>query len=270
MLVVLSPAKKLDWTPKGEPRAMSAPMFQEDAVALAKEARKIGAAGLKRLMKISDKLAELNLERFERFAARPSDLETRPAMYAFAGDTYTGLDAASLDADALDWAERHLRILSGLYGVLRPYDAMQPYRLEMGSRLHTPRGKSLYDYWGAEISQALNTDAQKTGAHVLVNCASQEYFGAVDRNALKPRVVTPVFKEKREGEEPQIISFYAKKARGAMARFVMENRLSDPSALREFDTAGYRYAPELSQHDQPVFLRDLPAQSSGKVNSGGA
>lgn len=270
MLVVLSPAKKLDWTPKGPARAMSEPLFQQDAIALADAARKIGADGLKRLMKISEKLAELNLERFESFAAKPDDLATRPAIYAFAGDTYTGLDAASLDADALDWAEGHLRILSGLYGVLRPYDALQPYRLEMGSRLQTARGKTLYDYWGAQISKALNADAKKAGADVLVNCASQEYFGAVDQDALKPRVVTPVFKEQREGEDPQIISFYAKKARGAMARFIMENRLSDPAALREFDIAGYRYAPELSQHDQPVFLRELPAQSSGKVSATGA
>jgi len=270
MLVVLSPAKKLDWSPKGAPRVLTSPDFQEDAVTLAQEARKIGADGLKRLMKISDKLAELNLARFESFTAQPDKNATRPAIHAFAGDTYTGLDSASLDADALDWAEGHLRILSGLYGLLRPFDAMQPYRLEMGSRLHTAQGKSLYEYWGTRISDALNAAAAQTGAQVVVNCASQEYFGAVARDALKPRVVTPVFKEQRDGEDPQIISFYAKKARGAMARYIVENRLTDPDALLEFDTAGYRHAPELSQPDQPVFLRPLHTQPSGMEKPGGA
>lgn len=270
MLVVLSPAKKLDWSPQDAPRALTVPDFQQDAVILAQEARKIGAEGLKRLMKISDALAELNLDRFERFKARPDPDATRPPIHAFAGDTYTGLNAASLDADALDWAERHLRILSGLYGVLRPFDAMQPYRLEMGSRLHTAQGKSLYAYWGTRISDALNSAAEEAGAQVIVNCASQEYFGAVARDALKQRIVTPVFKEQREGEHPQIISFYAKKARGAMARFIMENRLTDLSALTEFDTAGYRHAPEISQPDAPVFLRPLQAHPSGKDTPGGA
>ncbi|WP_071468676.1 peroxide stress protein YaaA [Roseinatronobacter thiooxidans] len=270
MLVVLSPAKKLDWTPKGAPRALSRPAFQDDAVVLAQEARKIGADGLKRLMKISDKLAALNLERFESFAPQPDPNATRPAIHAFAGDTYTGLNAASLDADALAWAEGHLRILSGLYGLLRPFDAMQPYRLEMGSRLHTAQGKSLYDYWGTRISEALNATAAQTGSQVLVNCASQEYFGAVAPAALRLRIVTPVFKEQAEGEEPKIISFYAKKARGAMARFIVENRLTDPAALLDFDTGGYRYAPDLSQADQPVFLRAVQIHPSDMENSVGA
>ncbi len=258
MLVILSPAKKLDWSPKGTARALTEPDFQQDAITLAAEARKIGAEGLKSLMKISDKLAALNLERFETFAAQPEPEATRPAIHAFAGDTYTGLDARSLDGDALDWAEGHLRILSGLYGLLRPFDAMQPYRLEMGSRLQTARGASLYDYWGERIAQALNAAAAEVGADVVVNCASHEYFGAVAQQALHPRVITPVFKEMRDGEEPKIISFYAKRARGAMARFILENRLRDPSALQDFTTGGYSYAADLSQPDQPVFLRPQP------------
>lgn len=255
MLVILSPAKKLDWTPRAAPRALTDPAFQDDAIYLAKEARKIGAEGLKKLMKISDNLAALNLDRFTQFAATPDPDQTRPAIHAFAGDTYTGLDAASLDADALDWADRHLRILSGLYGILRPHDAMQPYRLEMGSRLATARGRTLYEYWGTRLAKALDDAARDTGASVIVNCASQEYFGAVARDALKTRVITPVFKEKRDETEPRIISFFAKKARGAMARYILENRLKDTQALHEFDTAGYRYAPELSEPDAPVFLR---------------
>lgn len=257
MLVVLSPAKKLDWSHRGTLKALSTPDFQQDAVALAREARKIGAEGLKTLMKISDNLAQLNLERFERFAGAPAPEVTRPAIHAFNGDTYTGLDAQSLDADALAWAEDHLRILSGLYGLLRPFDAMQPYRLEMGSRLKTARGASLDDYWGSRIAEALNDAADAAGSEIVVNCASQEYFGAVDRAALRPRVISPVFKDQREGEQAKVVSFFAKKARGAMARFILENRLSDPGALRDFDTAGYRYAPGLSEPDTPVFLREI-------------
>ncbi len=255
MLVLLSPAKKLDWSARATPRALSEPAFQKDAIVLAEAARKLGADGLKKLMKISDKLAALNFERFENFAASPEAEATRPAINAFAGDTYTGLDAVSLDADALDWAEGHLRILSGLYGLLRPFDAMQPYRLEMGSKLATGRGGSLYDYWGSEIAGALNKATQDAGVDVIVNCASHEYFSAVDRVALHPRVISPVFKEMPEGQEPRIVSFYAKKARGAMARFILENRLRNPEALRDFSTGGYEYLPQLSEPDQPVFVR---------------
>ncbi|MCC1481911.1 peroxide stress protein YaaA [Roseibaca sp. Y0-43] len=255
MLVILSPAKKLDWTAR--PDATTRPDFQADAVALADVAKDLGAPGLKKLMHISDKLADLNLERFENFAADPEPEATRPAIHAFAGDTYTGLDARSLDADALDWAKGHLRILSGLYGLLRPFDAMQPYRLEMGSRLATERGKSLYDYWGDRISMALNDAAKDAGAEVIVNCASQEYFGAVDLGALRPRVITPQFLDSKDGAEPKVISFYAKKARGAMARFILERRLTDPAELREFDTGGYAYDPEQSTPDRPVFLREI-------------
>ncbi len=262
MLVVLSPAKKLDWSARGAERPLSSPEFQDDAIALAHEARQIGAEGLKNLMKISDKLAQLNLERFESFAEGPSPEQTRPALHAFNGDTYTGLNAASLDADALDWAEGHLRILSGLYGLLRPYDAMQPYRLEMGSRLKTARGTSLYAYWGDRIAQGLNETGAAAGTDLLVNCASTEYFGAVDRAALRLRVITPMFKEKRDGEAPKIISFHAKKARGAMARFILEHRVTDPAGLQDFDTGGYRYARELSQPDAPVFLREAPSAAS--------
>jgi cytoplasmic iron level regulating protein YaaA (DUF328/UPF0246 family) len=256
MLVILSPAKKLDWRPHGTPVTLSEPEFQADATYLAREARKIGAEGLKKLMKISDNLATLNLERFEQFRPDPDPDATRPAIHAFAGDTYTGLDATSLDADALHWAEGHLRILSGLYGLLRPFDAMQPYRLEMGSRLATARGRSLYDYWGPRLAEALDDTARSAGAKVIVNCASQEYFGAVARDALRTPVITPVFRDQRDGAEPRVISFFAKKARGAMARFILENRLTDPESLRTFDTAGYRYAPELSAPESPVFLRE--------------
>ena len=185
-------------------------------------------------------------------------MEEKPAALAFAGDTYQGLEAASLDADEMAWAQDHLAILSGLYGVLRPLDAIEPYRLEMGSRLATDRGRTLYDFWGDRIARALDAQAAEVGSDTLVNCASQEYFGAVDRTALGLRVITPVFMEERGGT-PKVISFYAKKARGAMARFIIQNRLRDAESLTAFDTGGYRHVPDLSEPDSPVFLRDHPA-----------
>jgi hypothetical protein len=192
-------------------------------------------------------------DRFQSFG----NMAEKPAALAFAGDTYQGLEAASLDTEELLWAQKYLGILSGLYGLLRPLDAIQPYRLEMGSRLKNPRGKNLYEYWGDTISNALNDRAEALGSDVLVNCASQEYFGAVDLKALKPRVITPVFMEDKNGTV-KIVSFYAKKARGAMARYIIQHRLTDPSALLDFDTGGYAYQPKLSEPDRPVFLRDYP------------
>ena len=252
MLVVTSPAKKLDWAEREQD--MTWPALHDDAVALAEVARELTVAELMKLMHISLDLGQLNHARFQEFTADPATAATRPAVMAFAGDTYQGLEASSLDAEELAWAQDHLRILSGLYGVLRPLDAMQPYRLEMGSRLKNPRGKNLYEYWGSRISQALNEQAAATGAQLLVNCASQEYFGAVDLSALKPRVVTPVFMEDKNGT-PKVVSFYAKRARGAMARYIIQHRLEDAASLLEFDTGGYAYQPELSEPDKPVFLR---------------
>ncbi len=252
MLVVTSPAKKLDWAERDQD--MTWPALHDDAVALAEVARALTVAELMKLMHISLDLAQLNYTRFQEFAADPATDATRPAVLAFAVDTYQGLEAASLDAEELAWAQDHLRILSGLYGVLRPLDAMQPYRLEMGSRLKNPRGKNLYEYWGSRISEALNEQAAATGAQVLVNCASQEYFGAVDLSALKLRVVTPVFMEDKNGT-PKVVSFYAKRARGAMARYIIQHRLNDAASLKDFDAGGYAYQPDLSEPDKPVFLR---------------
>lgn len=258
MLVVISPAKRLDWEERDV--AVTQPDFQEDAVRLAKSARNLTLGKLKALMDLSDDLARLNRDRFKAFSETPDPSATRPAALAFAGDTYQGLEAASLDADELAWAQDHLRILSGLYGVLRPLDAIQPYRLEMGSRLKTRRGGSLYDYWGDDLSKALNADADAVATDVLVNCASQEYFGAVAPKALKLRVVTPAFMEdKGDGKGPKIVSFFAKKARGAMARYIVQNRLQDIESLQAFDTGGYEYRADLSQADKPVFVRPYTA-----------
>lgn len=249
MLVVLSPAKKLDMTETAGIRATE-PQFSAEAQELAGVAGELSAKGLQKLMGISETLADLNAGRFADFGT----METKPAALAFAGDTYQGLEAASLDPDEMAWAQEHLRILSGLYGLLRPLDAIEPYRLEMGSRLKTARGKTLYDYWGDRIAKTLTAQGREIGAKTLVNCASREYFGAVETGALGLRVVTPVFMEDRP-EGPKIVSFHAKKARGAMARFIVQRRLTDPDSLTEFDTGGYVYREDLSEADRPVFLR---------------
>mgnify|MGYP000506426193 CR=1 FL=1 len=249
MLIVISPAKKLDMSGVDDVTP-TRPQFAQQASELAEVARGLSTADLKKLMGISDNLAKLNAERFRDFG----DMEEKPAALAFAGDTYQGLEAGSLDADEMRWAQDHLRILSGLYGALRPLDAIEPYRLEMGSRLKTDHGKTLYDYWGDRIARALNDQAADAGTDTLVNCASQEYFGAVQPDALKLRVITPVFMEEKNGT-PKVVSFYAKRARGAMARYIIQNRLTEPQALRDFDSGGYRYDPELSEGDKMVFLR---------------
>ena len=254
MLVVVSPAKKLDMTAVDAP-APSAPHFADEAAALAEVAKDLSEADLQKLMKISAPLAKLNAERFANFGHQ----DTKQAALAFAGDTYQGLEAGTLDADEMAWAQEHFRILSGLYGLLRPLDAMEPYRLEMGSRLQTARGKSLYDWWGDRISNALNAQAEAVGADTLINCASQEYFGAVDLKALKLDVITPVFMEERAGT-PKIISFYAKKARGAMARFVIQNRLTTPEGLKDFDSGGYAFDAKSSEPGKLVFIRPEAAQ----------
>ena len=248
MLTVISPAKKLDMSPIDQ--VPSLPEFQKDAISLARTSKQLSIGDLQKLMDISKDLAVLNRDRFRAFALESTPDNSKPAAFAFAGDTYTGLEAASLDADELAFAQDNLRILSGLYGLLRPLDAIQPYRLEMGSRLKTRRGKSLYDYWGSTISEALND----TGARVLINCASQEYFGAVDLKALELDVVTPQFYEDKPGG-PKIVSFFAKRARGAMARFIVQNRLTTPDQILDFDTGGYAYQPDMSEPNRPVFLR---------------
>ena len=256
MLTVISPAKRLDLDPVTLPGAMtpSEPAFAADAARLARVARRLSVADLRGLMAISEPLAVLNRDRFKSFAAAPEPDQLHPAALMFAGDTYIGLEAKTLSEDALRWAQDRLRILSGLYGLLRPLDAIQPYRLEMGSKLATAKAGDLYGYWGKRLARALNAQAAALGTGTLVNCASQEYFGAVDRNALKLRVITPVFLEDKAGEA-KIVSFFAKQARGAMARFIAENRLTDPVSIQSFDTGGYRFQPQRSDGDCWVFLR---------------
>lgn len=241
MLVVVSPAKRLDWA--AQTHDMSQPDFTREANILAGHARQLTLTKLKSLMNLSDDLAKLNRDRFQTFSDTPDADATRPALFAFAGDTFQGFDAASLDDTALARAQSHMRILSGLYGVLRPLDAIQPYRLEMGSRLKTRRGTSLYQFWGSDIAKSLNALADETGSTFLVNAASQEYFSAVDTKTLSPKIITPQFYELKNGT-PKIVSFFAKKARGAIARFIVENRVTTVEGLKDFDLGGYRFVSE--------------------------
>ncbi|WP_299651323.1 peroxide stress protein YaaA [uncultured Tateyamaria sp.] len=256
MLVVISPAKRLDWAERDV--QMTAPAMQDDAVRLARTARNLTLGKLKSLMDLSDDLARLNRDRFQAFEDDPTAEITRPAMLAFAGDTYQGLDAATLSNDDVTYAQDHLRILSGLYGLLRPLDAIQPYRLEMGSRLKTRRGTSLYDYWRTDLAKTLNTQAEQVGTDMLVNCASQEYFGAVPEMALKLQLITPAFMEDK-GQGPKIVSFFAKRARGAMARHIIQNRVTDIDGVRNFNADGYVYKSDLSTDAKPVFVRPYPS-----------
>lgn len=256
MLVVISPAKRLDWAEHDI--QTTDPAMQEDAVRLVRTARNLTLGKLKGLMDLSDDLARLNRARFAAFKDAPDAETTRPAMFAFAGDTYQGLEAGTLADNEVAYAQDHLRILSGLYGLLRPLDAIQPYRLEMGSRLKTRRGTTLYDYWRGGIAKAINAQAEAVGSDFLVNCASQEYFGAVPLKNLRPRVITPVFMEDK-GSGPKIVSFFAKRARGAMARHMIQHQVRDMDGLRAFGADGYRFQPDTSDDQRLVFVRPYPA-----------
>jgi cytoplasmic iron level regulating protein YaaA (DUF328/UPF0246 family) len=254
MLTVISPAKRLDFMPV-EMSSATDPAFQKEALVLAKTARKLSTSDLQKLMSISEPLAKLNFERFKAFSAAPSSDLVKPAVLAFGGDTYQGLQAKTLNESEMAFAQRRLRILSGLYGLLRPMDRIQPYRLEMGSRLQTSRGSNLYEFWGKKLAQALNSEAEAEGTNLLLNCASQEYFGSVDQETLNLTIVEPVFLERKGGVE-KVVSFHAKKARGAMARFVVKNRAEMVDDLKDFNTDGYVFQASASKAHRLVFARD--------------
>jgi uncharacterized protein len=263
MLTVISPAKKLNEAPQALPDGhhLTDPQFARQALELAKLARRLSVEDLRKLSHISEPLARLNKDRFAAFSATPAAGTVYAAMHCFAGDTYQGLDARSLSAPAIDWAVGHLRILSGLYGLLRPFDVIQAYRLEMGSRLANPRGADLYAFWADRIALSLNALADEQGATALLNCASIEYFGAVDRATLRLPVITPVFLEERDGTA-KTVSFWAKRARGAMARYVCEHQITNPRDLRGFDLGGYRFDATASTGEKLIFLRSEPARQA--------
>ena len=249
MLVVVSPAKKLNMSLVDNLK-VSEPHFKKNANELVNVVRGLSVQDLEKLMDISTTLAELNKDRFNDFGNQ----QKKAAAFAFAGDTYKGLSIEKFEMEDLDWAQKHLRILSGLYGLLRPLDEIEPYRLEMGSKLKGAHGSSLYDYWGNKISENLNQHAKEIGSKILVNCASNEYFNAINLNSLLLRVITPIFMERKNGKE-KIISFYAKNARGAMARFIIQNRLKSEEDIKKFDLDGYNYSAEKSDEGKLVFIR---------------
>lgn len=264
MIIVLSPAKSLDFTPAAPGVPMTMPQMTDQIAELAKTTRRLTKADLKKLMGISDNLAALNRERFQAFD--PACEDGLQAAIAFNGEVYAGLSARTLDKKGLSFAQKHVRILSGLYGVLRPLDALQPYRLEMGVRLKTRRGSSLYDFWGPRISELLNGELEGLADKAVVNCASQEYFHAVDASALKAPIINCHFKEEADGQS-KVIGFYAKKARGLMARYAIDQRIDKAEALKGFDAEGYAFRPSQSTATDWVFARQQPPLKSAQKAS---
>lgn len=257
MLVVLSPAKRLLEGPAIPTLAHSQPELLDEAESLVHIAQGLDAAGLKGLMGISDKLADLNAERFQAWHRPFTTDNSRQAARIFAGDTYLGFDAASLSADDLQWAQDRVGILSGLYGLLRPLDLVQPYRLEMGTRLATERGKNLYAWWGTRLADLIGERTQGHVDRTLVNLASPEYGKAVDRSALAVPLITPAFKEIKNGES-RTLGLFAKKARGMMARWVVEHRVERAEELKGFTAGGYAYNEAESDAQRWVFDRPQP------------
>ena len=254
MLFLLSPAKSLDYeTPLGDvPHTQ--PQFKAQSQALIEVLRTQSPQQIASLMDLSDALSALNVARYAAWSRRSTLRNARPAVLAFNGDVYEGLQARTLPVADLEWAQQHVAILSGLYGVLRPLDLLQPYRLEMGTRLATPQGSNLYQFWGSSIAQHLNQRLRADTSPVVVNLASQEYFKAVDRKTLKAPVVECVFEDYKGGAY-KVISFHAKRARGLMARYAIEHRITTPEGLKHFDSDGYAHAPEVTGLDRLVFRR---------------
>ena len=254
MLTLLSPAKTLDFDTPPITKKFTQPMFLEQSADLVDVLKQYSPDELGQLMKLSPKLADLNVERFQQWQLPFTAANAKAAVLAFKGDVYTGLDAESLSEEQLEFAQQHVRILSGLYGVLKPLDLIQPYRLEMGTKLANPKGKNLYEYWGNSITDALNKEVEQSGSNCIVNLASNEYFSAVNTKLLNADLITPVFKDEKNGQY-KIISFYAKKARGMMTRWLLENKLNSAEKLVEFNVAGYRFSEEDSKKNNPVFKR---------------
>lgn len=255
MLFLLSPAKTLDYENAALTDEYTQPRLLDDASELNKASRTLSAHDIRALMGVSEKIAELNVERFQEWSAPFNLQNAKQAGYAFKGDVYTGLNIETCGSEAVNYLQERVRILSGLYGLLRPLDLMQPYRLEMGIKFENPRGPNLYKFWGDKISCLLNSDLKSESDEVVVNLASNEYFKSVDKKVLDARVVTPVFKDLKNGTY-KIISFYAKKARGLMVRYAADKHIEDVEGLKMFDYEGYRYSEEQSDGDTWVFLRD--------------
>ena len=257
MLTVISPAKTLDYETPITLRTSTQPEFLERSAELVEDARDLNPAAIRKLMGVSEAIADLNHQRFRDWSLPFHEGNAKPALLAFKGGVYMGLDAETLKADQLAFAQKHLRILSGLYGVLRPLDLMQPYRLEMGLKFQNSGGKNLYEFWGDDIAASLSRQIEKTGSPILLNLASNEYFKAAKASAVDAEVVTPVFKDLKNGNY-RVISFFAKKARGQMARYIIENEINDVAALKDYRGGGYRFHAAESSARELVFTRDQP------------
>lgn len=258
MLFLLSPAKSLDYAPPAPEVPHTLPQFVPQSKALIEVLRQKSPQQIAELMDLSDTLSALNVARYQAWRPKFTEKNAKQAVLAFNGDVYEGLDAKTLSLQELEWAQKHVGILSGLYGVLRPLDWMQPYRLEMGTTLATDQGPNLYKFWGAQIAEWLNAQLAKDKTPVIVNLASQEYFKSVDRKVLKARVIECVFEDFKGGQY-KIISFNAKRARGLMARFAIQNKITHPDGLLGFNAESYAYAPAVSEPDRLVFRRKLTA-----------
>ena len=255
MLILVSPAKSLDFETKSTSNNHSEAAFLKDSETLIKQLRKLSTDEISNFMGISPKLAQLNFERFINWQLPFSTDNAKQALLAFKGDVYTGLDAYSLNEEELQTAQNDLRILSGLYGVLKPLDLIQAYRLEMGKKLQTKKGNNLYEFWGDKITKEINKTLMAKNDKYLINLASNEYFKAVDKKKVKAEIITPVFKDFKNGQY-KVISFFAKKARGLMTRFIIQNKITDPEHLKAFNSEGYIFNPQLSKKTELVFTRD--------------
>jgi len=255
MIIVISPAKTLDYETPAKTDEYSMPQFLDDSSVLIDQLRTLEPDQIGKLMSISPKLATLNSNRYFSWS-RPFTLDNaKQAIYAFKGDVYTGLDAETLSLEDIDFAQQHLRILSGLYGVLRPLDLMQPYRLEMGAQLKNNRGENLYSFWGEKITDAINQELKNKQTDTLINLASNEYFKSVRTEKINGEIITPVFKDQKNGHY-KIISFFAKKARGLMSRYIIQHKLTNPEDIKAFDTAGYWFDPTASTDCEWIFKRE--------------
>lgn len=254
MLVLLSPAKTLDYESQHLEFPVRTPQFADQSALLIDELRELTASDIAQLMKVSEKISILNQERFEDWDLQFNEANSRPALYAFKGDVYTGLEAETLNKSQAKWADKHLRILSGLYGLLKPLDFMQAYRLEMGTKFTNQRGKNLYEFWGQQITQELNLEIKKSKSQALIQLASNEYAKVVQLKDIQTPVITPIFKDEKNGKL-KVISFFAKKARGYMARYIIENKITSPEQLKNFNIANYQYDESLSSDTDWVFTR---------------
>jgi hypothetical protein len=254
MLIVISPAKTLDYETPPKTGTFTIPDYLDRSEQLIARARQYSTLDIAELMAVSMKLAELNFERFAQWHTPFTPDNAKQAVLAFKGDVYTGLDAERFSAADFKFAQNHLRILSGLYGLLRPLDLMQPYRLEMGRKVDTDRGRNLYEFWGTTITEGLNAQLKKLKSPYLINLASNEYFKAVKPGALDGEIITPEFKDWKNGQY-KMMGVYAKKARGQLSRFVIRNQLTDPQQMKAFDVDGYRFNEALSNGNKWVFTR---------------